>query len=157
MILARPLRKSSCWRRAILQRIPPKVQRRQCKAPSKAMQTAVATTAKTFQALALAAAVADNLRRNIAMTSSKKHHRTREIRTPMTGGRGLRAQLLPVRRSKPKEPFPPARKHRLLLVRQTAVASRPRGEPPRHPARRRLSVVDMLSMVAPRYSYDTTA
>ena len=44
------------------------------------------------------------------------------------------AQLLSVRRPKPKEPFPRARKQRLLLARQSAVASR--GESPPHPTRR---------------------
>ena len=65
------------------------------------------------------------------------------------GVRAPRAQLLPVHRTKSKEPFPRARKQRLLLVRQTTAANRSRGEPPRRPARRRHSVVDMLSTVVP--------
>ena len=72
------------------------------------------------------AVAVDNRRRKIAMTSSKKRQRPLGNRRLMAGDRVLRAQLLPVRRPKLKEPLPCARRQSLLLVRQTAVASRPR-------------------------------
>ena len=96
-ILAQSLRTPNCSRGASLLRIPPKVQRRLCKAPSQAMRTAAAPTAKTLQALALtaaaaAAAAAEDRRRKTAMTSSKRYQRLREIRRPMTGVRVLWTQ-----------------------------------------------------------------
>ena len=79
----------------ILLRISPEVQRRLYRAPSKAMRTATATTAKILQALAVTAAAVENLRRKIAMILSKRYQRPRKALVEMAVPGGQRRARAP--------------------------------------------------------------
>ena len=142
-MLAPSLRKLNCWRRTILLRIPPKDQRHLSKAPSKAMPTAAATTANTLWALALMVRAVDNLRRRISM-SPRGINRARKSEGQSQGfGRCWRSYCQCAGPS-PRSHFREQENTSHFLSGKQQLASRSLGDPSRHPARKRRSVVDML-------------